>query len=76
MYRPLGRAWLVVYAPFSLRPLRGLPSVAGAQAHCLARLAARFHKQSCRAGFGTRRAFAFRTPSLQTHRCDVIVAWL
>jgi len=55
----------VVFAPFAF---------AGTQAHCLARLAARFYKQSCRAGFGTRRAFAFRTPSLQNQRCGVIVA--
>jgi len=59
MHRPLGRATLLVYSPFAS---------AWASAHCHARLAARFHKQSCRAGFGTRRAFAFRTPSLQNHR--------
>ncbi|OIO39735.1 MAG: hypothetical protein AUJ72_00115 [Candidatus Omnitrophica bacterium CG1_02_46_14] len=45
MHRPLGRAWLVVYAPFSL---------AVARLHCIARWAARsfarLGRRACRLG--------------------------
>jgi len=67
MHRPLGRAALLVFAPFAF---------AGAQAHCLARLAARFHKQSLCSGFSRLGGFRSCAQSLQSHRCGVIVAWL